>query len=327
MRFWRSIFLACSLVLLAAACTGGKNQSHLGWKADSGKLRVLSTTAIVNDLVAQIGGEEIDKLTLISGSLDPHNYELVKGDDEKLAHAELIFASGLGLEHGPSLRRYLQESDKTVSLGDRIAAGEGSIAIYLEGELDPHIWMDASLWKMAVPVVVEELATRLPQYAELFRARGDALFQELTQLHEEVMSEIQAIPLERRYVITTHDCLNYFSRAYLASEEERALGQWQCRCDAPEGLAPEGQLSVRDIQSVVTYLQECGVPVLFPESNQSRDALIKIVKVGRELGMDVRVIEEPLYGDALGEVGSGGESYMGMMRHNARLIARSLNTP
>jgi len=314
--------IALVLLLVATACGSGGRQAS--WSGESGKLRVLSTTAIVGDMVSQIGGDQIDALVLIGGALDPHSYELVKGDDEKLAYAELIFASGLGLEHGPSLRRYLSESDKTVSLGDAIVAGDSDLPIYVEGELDPHIWMDVSLWSDAVKVVAAALGEQLPDHAQLFHERADHLIEELSALHEEVADHMAQIEPDRRYLFTTHDCLNYFSRAYLATDAEREAGDWMARCDAPEGLSPEGQLSARDIQSVVNHLVNCGVAVLFPESNQDRDALRKIAEVGGKLGLQVRIVEEPLYGDALGEEGSGASSYVGMMRHNAQLIRRSL---
>ena len=62
----------------------------------NGKLKVLSTTAMLHDLVKQIGGDEIDSTVLICGDLDPHTYQLVKGDGEKLSFADLVFYNGLG---------------------------------------------------------------------------------------------------------------------------------------------------------------------------------------------------------------------------------------
>ena len=39
----------------------------------------------------KVGGDHIDTLTLIKGDLDPHSYQLVKGDDEKLGFAKSHF--------------------------------------------------------------------------------------------------------------------------------------------------------------------------------------------------------------------------------------------
>jgi len=46
---------------------------------------------MVRDLVATVGQDRIEVITLIKEELDPHTYELVKGDDEKLLSADLVF--------------------------------------------------------------------------------------------------------------------------------------------------------------------------------------------------------------------------------------------
>src|SRR5262245_16292977 len=88
------------------------------WRQENGKVKILTTIAMINDLVSQIGGDEVDTIALIRGELDPHSYELVKGDDEKFALAELVFYNGLGLEHGLSLRRHLAHNSKAVSVAE-----------------------------------------------------------------------------------------------------------------------------------------------------------------------------------------------------------------
>ena len=78
--------------------------------------------------------------------------------------------------------------------------------------------------------------------------------------------------------MTSHDAFNYFARAYLADPEEV---EWQKRFEAPEGLAPDGQLSVADIQRIIDHICMYRIAVLFPESNVSRDSLRKIISIRR----------------------------------------------
>src|ERR1700722_8944557 len=113
------------LSVLMQSCGGSSNdeksQENLRqWMDPNGKIKVLSTTAMIDDIVKQIGGERVDSITLISGLLDPHSYQLVKGDDEKLMKADIIFCNGVGLEHGPSLRNFLENSPKAICLGDKV---------------------------------------------------------------------------------------------------------------------------------------------------------------------------------------------------------------
>src|SRR5277367_6206577 len=108
----KKVILSFFLPLLMIGCSSPSETS--------GKVRVLSTTAQIHDLVASIGGERVEAKVLIRGDLDPHSYEIVKGDGEKLSSANLIFYNGLGLEHGASLSAYLHTSPKAVAVGEKI---------------------------------------------------------------------------------------------------------------------------------------------------------------------------------------------------------------
>ncbi len=134
--------------------------------------------------------------------------------------------------------------------------------------------------------------------------------------HDQVLSQIQKIPTEKRYLVTSHDAFHYFTRSYLADPGETS---WTERFAAPEGLAPEGQLNPRDIQKIIDYMRMKGVSVVFPESNVSRDSIRKIATAGKELGIEIRVCSEPLYGDAM-----SGLSYIEMMNRNADTITKYL---
>lgn len=310
-------FVLCLVVLFAACTSGGDRQA---WMKDSGKIKILSTTAIVDDMVGRIGGEYIDRTVLIQGALNPHSYELVKGDDEKLGFAELIFYSGLGLEHGPSLAAYLNGNEKAVSIGGAVAKERPEALLVVDGQVDPHIWMDISLWSCGAKGVVEALSKIDPEHADEYQARGKAYCQELQLLDQKLREEMLVVSEERRYLITSHDAFNYFSRRYLATDEEQCNGCWQNRCTAPEGLAPDGQLSTTDIQNVIDHLVTYNVSVLFPESNLSRDSIRKIQHAGQKKGLDVQIAKKPLFGDAMGE----GYTYKQMMSHNIQVIREHL---
>lgn len=119
MRLKKVIFslLFASLMPLMIGCFGSKDP----WGQPSDKLKVLSTTAQIGDLVSFLGGDRVDNAVLVRGDLDPHSYEIVKGDGEKLMRADLIFYNGLGLEHGASLSAFLRASPKALAVGEKIA--------------------------------------------------------------------------------------------------------------------------------------------------------------------------------------------------------------
>jgi len=317
MNFFRSI-LFLLVGLLGAGCE--RSTTLQEWMTPNGKLKVLCTTAMCAELVEEIGQGQIDCLTLIQGESDPHSYQLVKGDDEKLQVADLIFYSGLGLEHGPSLSSRLKESSKAFSLGDAIAKMYPQEIIIYGGSVDPHIWMDISLWQAALPGIVAALQAKLPEHADLFQANADRLKEKLEVAHDAIKKSFQAIAENRRYLVSSHEAFNYFVRAYLATDSERADGSWTPRSMAPEGLAPESQLSTQDIQRLVDHIIRYKVTTLFAESNVSRDSLIKLVDACQKLGYSVQVAKEPLYVDAMGNQ----DDYIKMMLYDADTIVRNL---
>jgi len=310
------------LILCLTACGGKSNYSQ--WMTPNGKIKVLSTTAMIEDLVRHVGGEYVDSATLIKGELDPHSYQLVKGDDEKLQYADLIFFNGLGLEHGPSLQSALAKSTHAIGLGNKIQEKNAGVILRYKGQIDPHIWMDANLWSQAVPYIVESLSQKDPIHAETYRANGEHLIAEMQILHGKIREEMLTIPAHQRFLVTSHDAFNYFARAYLAEKNELNDNAWQKRFAAPEGLAPDSQLSTADIQAIIDYVQQHEIHMLFPESNVSKDSIRKIVAAAKEKGINLKIADEFLYADAIGAPGSDGDSYLKMLDHNGRVIAKFL---
>lgn len=317
-RGWFFLFL----ILLFSGC--GAKSNYAQWMQSNGKIKVLSTTAMIDDLVKQIGGEFVDGITLIKGELDPHSYQLVKGDDEKLTFADIIFYNGLGLEHGPSLQKALEKNPKAWGLGNKIQEKNPELILTYKGQVDPHIWMDVSMWSRTVPYIVEALSEKDPSHANIFRQNGEILVQKMDKLHREIREEMQSIPSSQRFLVTSHDAFNYFARAYLSEEEELKDNSWQKRFAAPEGLAPESQLSTADIQAIIDYVQQHSIRMLFPESNISKDSIRKIVAAGKEKEIYLKIADEFLYADAIGAPGSDGDSYLKMIDHNGRVIAKFL---
>lgn len=298
--------------------------SQKAWMQPNGKVKVLSTIAMIDDLVKQVGGNYVDSHTLIKGELDPHSYQLVKGDDEKLAFADLIFYNGLGLEHGPSLQKHLHDDKKSIGLGDIIKEKNPELILVVNGQTDPHIWLDISLWAKSIPSIVEALSKKDPSHAAEYKANGEVLGKTLLTTHDQIKQLLHSVPESKRYLVTSHDAFNYFTRAYLSTENETTMDQWQKRFAAPEGLAPESQLSTTDIKNIISHLRQYNISVLFPESNVNKDSIRKIVDAGKQEGMDLRISEIYLYADAMGRPGSDGDTYIKMINHDANTIVHYL---
>ncbi|HAB99422.1 MAG TPA: ABC transporter substrate-binding protein [Parachlamydiales bacterium] len=325
MRSWCSaIFFLFSIILCVFFITGCSQSERVqrfrSWMEPNGKIKILSTITQIGDLVEEIGGDRIDSWVLMHGELDPHSYELVKGDDEKFTKADIVFFNGLGLEHGASLNATLKRHPCGVNLGKWIEKIFPQKILKKNQLTDPHIWMDVSLWKETIDPILENLIAHDPEGKEFYEERAARLKERMDFLHQEMKDCLQKVPSNKRYLVTSHDAFHYFTKTYLADPSDGEA--WTERFAAPEGLAPDGQLNPRDIEAIIDYLREKKIAVLFPESNVSRDSIKKIVSAGRELGLHISICSEALYGDAMGA--GQNKSYFDSMRHNAEVISRYL---
>jgi len=308
-------YLLCLLTCLMFLGCQNTPSRFEEWRASSHKVKVLSTTPIIDDLVARIGGDRIDHLSLMDHSMDPHSYELVKGDDEKFALATLVFCNGLGLEHSGSLKAQLEQHANTVALGDEIKKQDPSAILDHRGQVDPHIWLDVHLWEQTVQPIVTHLCTVDPEGSDYYQAKGLQASKELQELDHWMQTTLKSISAEKRFLVTSHDAFNYFTRRYLEQE-----GEWKDRFCAPEGLAPDGQLGFQDLQRVIDHLQKNNIHTLFSETNVSQDSLKKIADICREKGFHVKISSQSLFSDTLSDNDSKPLTYEEMMKHNTSLL-------
>jgi len=196
-----------------------------------------------------------------------------------------------------------------VFLGSEIQKKAPARILEVGGEIDPHLWMDISLWAEGVSTIADALTQLDPEGAAFYRARAKEVEQTLQQEHITLQQLMRTVPEDRRYLVTSHDAFHYFARAYLSDGND-----WKERCIAPEGLAPEGQLSPQDIRRVAEHLDKYRIQVVFPESNVNQDSLKKVISCCPH---KVRCSEITLYGDAMGP-----GSYLEMIRHNVEALAQ-----
>lgn len=89
----KKLILFC-LFLGLVACHASVNTT------DNQKPKVISTSTIIADLTARVGGEEIDHQDILKPGDDPHVYEPVPADSVALEKADLILYNGYNLEPG-----------------------------------------------------------------------------------------------------------------------------------------------------------------------------------------------------------------------------------
>ncbi|MFB7513679.1 anchored repeat ABC transporter, substrate-binding protein [Streptomyces sp. NPDC056144] len=122
--------LAASLLgagLLVTGCGPGPDQRSDGKAA---ALAVSTTTAILADLVRNVGGDRVDVTSVVPHHGDPHSYEPSPGDAARIARSELVFGNGLLLEEPGIMKMIHANAPKDtpkVELGERLEQYGGSV--------------------------------------------------------------------------------------------------------------------------------------------------------------------------------------------------------
>jgi zinc/manganese transport system substrate-binding protein len=289
MMFTRRLFMAFTAAMLAAPAI-----------ADD-RLPVVASFSIIGDLVKEVGGDRISITTLVGPDGDAHVYQPTPADGRKIAQAKLIFVNGLGFEGW--LERLIaaaRSKGTIVTLGKGVAARPG------EEGTDPHAWQDVANAKIYVAEIRDALIAADPQGADAYRANAAAYLAKLDALDAEIVKALDAIPKDRRRVVSTHDAFGYFSARY------------GVEFIAPQGVSTEAEASARDIARIIVSVKANKVGAVFLE-NISDPRLAK--RIAAETGARVG---GTLYSDALSEPKEGGANYIDMMRHNVRELTKAL---
>jgi len=271
------------------------------------RLKAVATINILADLVSQVAGDRVEVSSLIPVGGDPHTYEPVPRDVQRVAEAQLVFYNGLGLE------KWLEELIENAG-GRRVSVllTRGlRPAVQTEGRYrgdpDPHLWMDPVFAKKYVENARDALVAFDPAGRATYEANAARYLRELDALHAWIQQQTARIPPHRRKLVTTHDAFRYFGQRY----GFRVVGTiW--------GISTEDEPSAQEIARLVDRIRAEGVPAVFVETTINPKLM---ERVAREAGVRVG---DRLYGDSLGPRGSDADTYVKMMRHNVRAIVEAL---
>jgi manganese/zinc/iron transport system substrate-binding protein len=245
--------------------------------------------------------------------VDPHTYKASPGDLRKLSEADIIISNGLHLEGRLADALHKLSARKTVIAAAASIPAERIRRLSTSDQVaDPHVWLDPSLWSIVAENLAQALIGFDPDRKDAYQSRLHSYQKNLRTLHEWCMSEIGAIPKERRILITAHDAFGYFGQAY--DVDVRGI----------QGLSTDSEASVRDINRLVSLIVSKRVPAIFVESSVSPRAIEALIEGARAQGVNVSQGGE-LYSDAIGATGTPEGTYIGMIRHNVTQIKTALS--
>jgi zinc/manganese transport system substrate-binding protein/manganese/iron transport system substrate-binding protein len=288
-----------ALAIVVAACGDGAGSASPGNSAAT--VRVVTTTTVFADIVANVGGERVDVASIIPPGVGPEDYEPKPDDAKRLADADLIVSNGVGLDD------YLDDLLASGDGGaDRLVLGEGIPPIEDHGAPNPHFWLDPTLVRdHYLPAIVAKLIDIDPAGVAAFEASAAAYSTALEGLDAELKAKVAEIPEANRKLVTAHDAFPYFARHFgfeLVGVIVDSVGQ---------------EPTASELAALVETVKQAGVTAIFSEA-QFNPKLSETL--AREAG--ITEVVTTLYNDALGS--APADTYVGMMRWNVDQIVAAL---
>lgn len=277
--------------------------SHAVRAADvpAAPLKVVASFSILADMARVLAPAGVEVGSLVGPNADAHVYAPSPADGKRLAQADLVLINGLGFEGW--IERMVKVSGYR---GQVVVATQGIQTRKLGGSIDPHAWQDLTLARQYAQNLSAAFARRWPAHqAELAQRSRDYVAQ-IDQLDAQVRSWLGSIPRDQRRVMTSHDAFGYFGAAYGLDFV------------APQGWTTHSDPSAAAVARLIRHIKQGQVRAVFVE-NISDPRLAQ--RIAQESGAR---IGGTLYSDALSLPDGPASTYLKMVEHNARSLARGL---
>ncbi|AUC78500.1 manganese transporter [Nonlabens sp. MB-3u-79] len=298
--------IMCLLTVLLLISCGDK-------KEENGKLKVVTTTTMITDLVENIGGDLIEVNGLMGSGIDPHLYKASQGDFRKLDRADVIFYNGLHLEGKlvEVFEKMNEQAKTTIAISDGVAENTLIGSEYFASNYDPHIWFDLAYWNDISVYVTKRLSELDPENAAAFEVNRDVYLKKLKELKIDLDKKIAELPKEKRILVTAHDAFNYYGRTF----DFEVVGL--------QGISTATEAGVKDVQRITEFIIENKIKAIFIESSVPRRTVEALQAAVNAQDHDV-IIGGELFSDALGSAGTEEGTYIGMYKHNVNTIVNAL---
>lgn len=316
----RKFLVLLAMLALATSCS----QGAAGGGAASGQpLRVLAAESFLADIAQHVAGGRLTIDVLIPSGIDPHGFEPTPADVRKVADSDLLIINGAGLE--AFLERLLESAGgervvveasagltsrepHAAEVVDEAADEHAGEEDHGHGETDPHFWLDPVLAIKYVENIRDALNTADPAGAETYTANAAQYIAELEALDAWIVEQVQAIPPERRLLVTNHESFGYFADRYGFT----VLGA------VVPSVSSAASPSAEQLARLVDRVKAAGAPAVFIETGANP-------QMAQQLAQDagVTVVSELLTHSVTAADGSASD-YIAMIRYNVQTIVAAL---
>ncbi len=294
------IWIRLAAVTLVLAVVGASSLH-----AAAAKKRIVTTFTILQDMAQNVAGDAAIVESITKPGAEIHGYEPTPQDIVKAQRADLVLWNGFNLE------RWFERFFGNLRNVPSAVLTEGIDPMGIEegpytGKPNPHAWMSPRNAVVYVENIRRALTRIDPANAAVYERNARAYAARFTALEATVRTELDKIPADKRWLVTSEGAFPYLARNFGLQE----LFLWAVNADQ--------QGTPQQVQKVIDGLRRHHIPVVFSESTVSdRPAR----QIARETGARYGGI---LYVDSLTAASGPAPTYLKLMEYNARTIVRGL---
>lgn len=306
--------VALFATLLLAACGGDGGDAE---GRPPAQVKAITTLAVFEDMVGEIGGDRVEVSSLLPSGADPHTYEPVPRDVRLVSEADVLFVNGLGLEEGilkviepnlpsdvPMIELAEEAAEAGVALRQLGESEEPQEAEHAHEGADPHVWLSVDNVREYARVISAALSQVDPEGAAQYEENYRSYLTRLDELDEYVRDKASGVPPDQRNIVSTHDAFGYLAD-YIGFEVAGVVA-----------LSPGQEPSASDVAELQDRIKEAGVAAVFEEPQLGAEASV-LRQTAADLGIEVCT----LYSGALDD---RVPTYIDLMRFNVDELARCL---
>ncbi|WAC27129.1 metal ABC transporter substrate-binding protein [Ancylobacter sp. SL191] len=273
--------------------------------AGAPKFKVVTTFTIIADMARNVAGDAAVVESITKPGAEIHNYAPTPGDLQRAQGAQLILWNGLNLETW--FQRFFQnlKGVPSVVVSDGIEPMSISEGPY-SGKPNPHAWMSPDNAARYVDNIRDALVKYDPANADTYTANAAAYKATIAQAAAPIRAQLDTIPVEKRWLVTSEGAFSYLARDYGLKE----LYLWPINADQ--------QGTPQQVRRVIDAVRANKIPAVFSESTVSDKPARQ---VARETGAHYGGV---LYVDSLSEADGPVPTYLDLLRVTSATIAKGL---
>lgn len=268
MKSLKALATCVSLSLALIGCGGDTTQSTsepAPNPADDGKMVVLTTFTIIEDIAQNVAGEVATVESITKAGAEIHDYEPTPKDIAKVKDADLILYNGMNLERW--FEKFYQDAKDTPAVV--VTDGITPIAIKAgayQNLPNPHAWMSPSNALIYVENIKNALIAHDPDNKDIYTANAQKYAQKIKELDEPLRAKFAQIPQNQRWLVTSEGAFSYLAQDY--GFQEAYL--WD--------INAERQGTPKQVKALIDTVRTHQIPVVFSESTVSDKSAKQVAK-------------------------------------------------